>query len=405
MVNPFSLANSFRIDFKKITDQFVEIRKLNMGADEHGTATNVSQPNLFRILQLSLNDKRLIDAIMGGSHLSTLTFKHPYIDENSIGNLNLAITVHQILEFLHKHKLLEKQTADVPDRVHMGWTYENWNRALAVLSHFGGRENKENVSTGARAKGKRDAPSLPFMLSAHGGLGELGDAAAVDHQTVDNEASVESENDEDGSADDENDAEKKHRKLLLRTLNQIERVAEEDPEVYRQLSATSQQLGSANFLRSLTQLDQLVYRQTKKKGEHGIRAPISRERAIAFMKKLRDKTKILWGKEEIDAMHLQNLTPEERRKNRQHVMDTMGFNPDEEEVPDGLEGEATTEKALAAARWMVRAQMASVSAPIPGFLETCKAWGIDPEDLTIRGLDGQKFTHNYKFKPHQVCCE
>ena len=154
---------------------------------------------------------------------------------------------------------------------------------------------------------------------------------------------------------------------------------------------------------------------------------------LAFMKVQGASTKILWGEDDISEMrHKEILSLKEASTKPVNLYtDSQSSREDEDNiVPDGeesippppvrlqdilqtisaaenpMEGLDPTEAKEAAEQnliWAVRQAMSSTSAPMPTYLESCAATGVDPDDPVIATstIDPKTGTQ-YRYKPHQI---
>lgn len=186
-------------------------------------------------------------------------------------------------------------------------------------------------------------------------------------------------------------------------LHRMEIEAADDSEVLRLFQNTQTQVGSDSFLRSFNRLDELVHNLTKNQASKSkIKRPdISLKEALVFMIEQGRMAKVIWGKDEIDVLR-QQLAKEGLDTTRiVNELKTRTINTDNESAENEEDNNATPEE-LAQAMWIIRSAMASRSATIPDFADSCKALSLSPDNLAVVNKIG-KLSPILKYLPHQIC--
>lgn len=143
--------------------QFENTKRNNFGMNAKAKNVTISQMTFFQTLSLIRGKDDFEYLVQDGKHVTRKDIKRDDFQETDIGVLNIIITVYRLLGALLEDNII-KEIHESGDDQQYDFCFEDWNRALGLLSNMRGNSTKQNKGTGKRIQKTRDVPKLPTML-------------------------------------------------------------------------------------------------------------------------------------------------------------------------------------------------------------------------------------------------
>lgn len=270
----------------------------------------------------------------------------------------------------------------------LGYTYEDWNRAMALV--------KWNT------KGSDRAPSGKRAISAIKNI-----ATVPTFLTDEDLLKMVDEGEQDEEETDEGDTPELKARKNTRRFDRLKAEFEEacrdpdlPPEVKTALKMDAMTVKSKAFRRNLDVLEKCLTK-TFLSGKRSERPSISKGDGLKFMEEQGKNAKVLWGVDDIEKKRMEAVNRFSR--SALNLADVIMASTAADMPVEGLDDDEFQSRKAALA-WTLRQQMGSQSVPLPSFKEACE-WGkFDPEDLTIKEAPKptKEGAEPLKYKPHQI---
>jgi hypothetical protein len=282
---------------------------------------------------------------------------------------------------------------------YLGFTFEDWNRAICLIKWFLREQHENRGATGSRALApSKSIAKTPRYLQDE----DQGRLFVSEVQSSD-------DNEDLGDMDKPKDL-KLYRRFQKAVQAFVEAVGE--PQSAEEVDLEPQELNEEVFkvhsdglertLNSTFQTSSRTALVNKSKQE---RPKISSGDALKFCEDQGRRGRVLWGVEDIEKMREEEF--KRQRSNTLQYPDLLEVTTGLETRMDGVETAdlpADFEQGKTQMSWDLRQKMGAQAADIPSFLSACIWAHLDPLDLTIthaHPLPGEAKAP--KYKPHQVC--
>ncbi len=297
----------------------------------------------------------------------------------------------------------------------LGFSHEDWHRALMFLRWYFKETSAKRGTTGKRAaSAEKDIAVLPHYLH---------DSDLADIDDEEDELVEAGQNDGNIALKAERRAFRQARREFEDFFKQSDSEEEDFDDIYKPKPTATE---DRDLLSHTKTLEKTLARSTATNARSGptnsrkvARPKLSSTEISQFSTDVLNSTKIVWGEKEVTEMRLK--AHESLFGNNLALGDIVELGKlmgsegedgntgaaDKEETDD-----ADVDKATEASKrkqqelvWALRETMNSTSAQLPSFKEACKWAGIDPSDLSIKEAPVAVGEQAPSYKPHQIPCE
>jgi hypothetical protein len=387
-----------------ILNDFLKIRSCNFGVIRKSGSNSTqgfATTTFFAVLAAADKETTEFTDIANLTHLNDPLRYTGKAGDKTIVSVNWAIAALKLLHHGHEgfaspFPVLPLDHED-PHRF-MGYAFEDWNRALALIKWWIKRESSDRKEAGSRNSKAKAQAVLPTYLTAEDLNATLVPAPILG---------------EEDHPDDSPEVRRKRRlHRFMKACAEYEEVlgSEEVPDHIRAImGADLGQLDEKDYVSHCKHLEDAImstYKvSTRKFASSGLtvcREEIPYQTALEWMKhQARSNVKILWGPKDSDIareLELQRQAETGEAVDKLTTKKLFELTVVDEMEDDQLCNATVQPDERAQLQRQIRLQMNSKGGQIPDYVESCRYIGVNPDEPLIK-----ESRETFQYKPHQIC--